>query len=492
MTERETGNILRLVELEDAYLPGIRAAVEDDIGRYLAELKRDPGLLNAGGWYPQANATLIQQGYEMFLRSYLGGMADAANPAKEMADAIAEPLQFEEAVAFAKSKITLSKPDYRKLSDQMRYRSWTVGRLSQIDAIDKVRGHYLAQLTGEASSLGTFIDSIKADEALMAAGFGNESPWYYETVYRTNIMTDYNAGRALAFTQNQPVAMEFIGIEDSRQTEACASRTGTVLPYTDPWWETNWPPLHYNCRSTVRPIYRDEAEELGLDVKALQKTGVPRKAAKSPPSGGFGKNPAMDNEFWAPTAAQQDRINSALIQEELNGVAGETVCADFKQPRQGWVVDHAPAKGGVRYPENLAKEAEFEPNLRMARILSDRGYFVELRKAEKLAGNRQFDAWVNATERWEFKSMTGKAVRTMSETIGDAARQAQRIMIEVASPEQLDQLERAINSRIPLIKQEGRVVSVLCISLRDQVAAITWKQLQDGKMVSALLTSLRD
>ena len=490
MIKKETDNILKLVRLEDDYLPRIRAAIKTDIEEFLVELKKEPGLLNTGEWYPKANATLIKQGYELFLRSYLEGMADASAPGKDMADGIPEPLQFDEAVAFAKAKISMTKSDYKALSDQMRYRSWTVGRLSQVDAIDKVRNHYLKQLTGDESSLVGFIDSIKADDALVAAGFGEESPWYYETVYRTNIMTDYNAGRAAAYTSNQPVAMEFIGIEDSRQTSICASRTGTILPYTDPWWESNWPPLHYNCRSTIRPIYKEEAEVIGLDVKGLQKTGVPKEAAKSQPSGGFGKNPIMDNEFWAPTAAQQGRINRALIQEELNGVAGETVCADFKEPREGWVVDDVPSKGGVRYPESLEKETEFQSNLRMARTLSDRGYFVELRKAEKLAGNRQFDAWINATERWEFKTISSKVVRQISKEIGLGSLQAQRIFLELTDVSQIPQVVKAVSSRVASVKEQGRTLSKLVVSFNESMAELGWKDMQEPKVVERILTTL--
>lgn len=490
MIKRETDNILKLVRLEDDYLPRIKASIRVDIEEFLVELKKEPGLLNTGEWVPKANATLIKQGYELFLRSYLEGMADASAPGKDMADGIPEPLQFDEAVAFAKAKISMTKSDYKTLSDQMRYRSWTVGRLSQVDAIDKVRNHYLKQLNGDESSLGGFIDSIKADDALVAAGFGEESPWYYETVYRTNIMTDYNAGRAAAYTSNQPVALEFIGIEDSRQTSICASRTGTILPYTDPWWESNWPPLHYNCRSTIRPIYKEEAEVIGLDVKGLQKTGVPKEAAKSQPSGGFGKNPITDNEFWAPTAAQQGRINRALIQEELNGVAGETVCADFKEPREGWVVDDVPSKGGVRYPESLAKETEFQSNLRMARTLSDRGYFVELRKAEKLAGNRQFDAWINATERWEFKTISSKVVRQISKEIGLGSLQAQRIFLELTDVSQIPQVVKAVSSRVASVKEQGRTLSKLVVSFNESMAELGWKDMQEPKVVERILTTL--
>lgn len=71
----------------------------------------------------------------------------------------------------------------------------------------------------------------------------------------------------------------------------------------------------------------------------------------------------------------------------------------------------------------------------MARTLAGQGRYVELRVPVKsLDWNRQFDAWINATERWEFKSMTGNAVRSIIEAIGEAARQAERIMIAIASP----------------------------------------------------------
>lgn len=487
----EAQNILRLVEVEDAYLPKIRTAVRKDVEDFLSELAKNESILRSGDWQPAANETLIQQTYELFMRSYLEGMADAGGAAKDMADAVPQPLQFDEAIAFAKSKLTLAKSDYKKLSDQMRYRAWTVGRLTQVDAIDKVRGHYLSQLEGESSSLGEFIKSIKADDALTAAGFGEESPWYYETVYRTNIMTDYNAGRAQAFTSNQPVALEFIGLEDSRQTSICAARSGVILPYTDPWWETNWPPLHYNCRSTIRSIYREEAEEIGLDVKALQSKGAP-DSARVQPSGGFGKNPIMDNEFWAPTTAQQGRINKALIQEELNGVAGETVCADFKVPREGWQIVET-GHGGLRYPAPLEKEKEFAKNLHVGKALAEKGYFVELRMPDKkLLFNRYADAYVNATELWEFKVLTSDAVNTMSKRIAEAATQAQRLCFELTSADQAEKLAKAIASRIPALKAKGRQIANFIILYKKHLVALSWSDLQDADTVMRALTTITD
>ena len=57
---------------------------------------------------------------------------------------------------------------------------------------------------------------------------------------------------------------QFVGIEDTRQTEVCRSYAGIIRPPSDPIWSTITPPNHFNCRSTVRPIFAgtDEARRL--------------------------------------------------------------------------------------------------------------------------------------------------------------------------------------------------------------------------------------
>ena len=96
------------------------------------------------------------------------------------------------------------------------------------------------------------------------AGWEKDGGWYWETVYRTNTMSAFNAGRAEAFEQYKPEFLEFIGIEDSRQTTQCAERSGVIKKRSDPFWKTNFPPLHYTCRSTVRPVYAEEAKAYGI------------------------------------------------------------------------------------------------------------------------------------------------------------------------------------------------------------------------------------
>ena len=100
-------------------------------------------------------------------------------------------------------------------------------------------------------------------------------------------MSAFNAGRAEAFDEYEPEYLEFIGIEDFRQTPVCAARSGIVKKRTDLFWKKNFPPLHYNCRSTVRPVYAEEAAAFG--IKESAEVSFPDAPAK-----GFGRNPAAE------------------------------------------------------------------------------------------------------------------------------------------------------------------------------------------------------
>ena len=130
--------------------------------------------------------------------------------------------------------------------------------------------------------------NLDKDELLKKAGWEKDGGWYWETVYRTNTMSAFNAGRAEAFEEYEPEYLKFIGIEDFRQTPVCAARSGIVKKRTDPFWKKNFPPLHFNCRSTVRPVYAEEAA--AFSIKENKNVSLQSKPAK-----GFGRNPAAEN-----------------------------------------------------------------------------------------------------------------------------------------------------------------------------------------------------
>lgn len=134
--------------------------------------------------------------------------------------------------------------------------------------------------------------------------------WYWENVYRTNVQTAYNAGRALAFDAVKPVALELVGVGDARQTEVCRRLTQPPVRrlYTDAFWKTHWPPFHFGCRTTVRAIY-DPAE---LEDEPL--TDVP---AGEEPAGGFGANPLSSGNWWRELKTMAARAKKYGVQGEI-------------------------------------------------------------------------------------------------------------------------------------------------------------------------------
>lgn len=439
---------------------------------------------------PEDSASASQGGYELFLAAFLHGMADAGSSDEYADEVIPEPLNFEEAIAFAQGRVSLSRKDYYSLSDRMRAKAWTVGRLSQLDAIERAKQHYLKQLEGSQASLTEFIESVKLDDMISASGWAEGSPWYYETVYRTNVMTDYNAGRAYQLTQNKPVAMEFIGIEDSRQTDICAKRTGIILPYTDPWWDANWPPLHFGCRSTVRAIYQEEAEVLGLDIPELAKESKPLVAdAGSSPGNGFGANPVADNQLWALTPAQQTRISAYMIQDELNGVIGQTICKDFSRKIEGYTNVEV-ARGGLRYPDGLTKQQEFAGNLASSRTLAEKmGMYVEMVNPRGLPYNKQIDAWGNGIHKWEFKRLSSNKIKTISRDLDDALHKAPYIMVTLNSRSQLRPLESAILNRARAAQEQGRGINMVVVEFEGSLLQLTWDLMKDPQKLRETLTA---
>jgi SPP1 gp7 family putative phage head morphogenesis protein len=262
--------------------------------------------------YGNPDPELVKETERLILFSYLVGM-DHATTALDLADAATEfeAVQFSEALAFMKARVPLTKLEWNQLEEQVRFRAFTVAALSEPDAIERVRRQAIAALE-QGRPMAEFWEAAKLEDA---AGIG-QSPWYWETVYRTNTQTAYNAGRAAEFTRNQPEYLEFVGIEDSRQTSICSERSGIILPATHPFWSSNWPPLHFNCRSTVRALYREEVEALREEDPDWQHSSEAELPGGTSATG-FGGNPIQSGSFWKMTPAMKERAEKYGIMPEI-------------------------------------------------------------------------------------------------------------------------------------------------------------------------------
>ncbi|MBP3450421.1 MAG: hypothetical protein J6K22_08175 [Spirochaetaceae bacterium] len=228
-----------------------------------------------------------------------------------------EELPFEEALEYMQKRLPMSAEEYYKLSDKARFRAFTVARLNDGDSLKKAKS-LLEKSIAEGGTLTEFLKKTDT-ELLGELGLaGKGGGWYWENVYRTNVQTAYNTGRAIGFENVKPLALELVGIGDSRQTELCRSLTQPPVrrPYGDEFWERYWPPLHFSCRTTVRAIY--DPAELEEEPITNIPDGIEKHRAK-----GFGTYPIDSDTWWDELPSMKRRAVAYGVQGEIEKVKGK-------------------------------------------------------------------------------------------------------------------------------------------------------------------------
>ena len=83
--------------------------------------------------------------------------------------------------------------------------------------------------------------------------------------------------------------MEYIGIDDVRQSEICEKLDGIVRRANDPFWNTYYPPNHYQCRSRVTSMTTEQFQERHGKITRIN------KSVKELELGDFDKSPLTTN-----------------------------------------------------------------------------------------------------------------------------------------------------------------------------------------------------
>lgn len=291
---------------------------------YIKDVIKNNDVMNSQKTLP-ADFVAMSAAAKLFTKSALMGMDGSVRhyEFEEIPDIEdIENLPFTEAVEYLKKRSVLSKVDYEKLSDKLRFRAFTASRIADGDLLKRINAE-LIENVDSGDGLKSFLNLTK-DELLDKVGMGANQGWYWETVYRTNVQTAYNVGRAMAFEQDKPLAYELIAIDDNRTTDICRpyATKRVVLASDDPFWKTHWPPFHFNCRTTVRAIY-DESE-LPEHFESVQDV---------PSAKGFGEYPLNTDSWWQELESQSARAKDYGIQEEIEEARKILIESNWKTGR---------------------------------------------------------------------------------------------------------------------------------------------------------------
>ena len=287
----------------------------------------------------------------------------------------AENLPFEEAVDFFKSKVTLPKSEWQELEQKLRFRAFTVARLAECDFIEEARLRILHALEeGETLQdiLADIKDIVKKDGSDFKAG-------YWETVFRTNIQSSYNAGRLMQYRHNMPPAWELLVIQDERTSDICKgvvtlAGNGRALKSEHPFWkEYGFPPYHFNCRTTFRAVYD---YEIG---KTTEVSDIPMQTIreKFKLQKGFGGNPIEKESWWKLTPSMIERADKYGITADIVAQARELdMQSYFPELLKGYESVYRSASGGY---VQMAVNSDHTPDeLAAANRLADLGYKIYL------------------------------------------------------------------------------------------------------------------
>lgn len=193
-----------------------------------------------------------------------------------------KPLPPEEAIQIFYMREIMTREQFDELLDKYARREAFFATNVTLDNIERVL--YPAAL--EALQSGTTLRDFQRE-----AGDFLMSRAHTETVFRTNIMNAYNSGHMDGMydplVEDLIPAVQFVAIIDGRTTEICRMLHGQVIMKYEAASADLIPPLHYNCRSTVIPVWVDEYK--GLTKGDIFDPGVIYADANAPlPMEGFG------------------------------------------------------------------------------------------------------------------------------------------------------------------------------------------------------------
>lgn len=130
---------------------------------------------------------------------------------------------------------------------------------------------------------------------------------YMQAEYNMAIASSQMAGKWARIQENKEVLplMQFDAVLDERTTLICQSLDGVIKPVDDPFWDTYYPPNHWNCRSDVRSladgtVTADEDIVYPDKMPDMFKTNLAKTGVLFPPGHPY----YIDNPAWVEKQAQ--------------------------------------------------------------------------------------------------------------------------------------------------------------------------------------------
>ncbi len=163
---------------------------------------------------------------------------------------------FAEAIRLFKERQVLERDKFEQLTAAAKRRAFTVARLARQELLVAAHAELSRQIESSPATgpkLGDFKKFVA--ERLETAGWTPANPSHVETIYRTNVVGAYSAGRHAEMTQPEVLQArpywQWFSVRDDRARATHRAAHGTLLPADHDFWQRAFPPAGYNCRCRV-------------------------------------------------------------------------------------------------------------------------------------------------------------------------------------------------------------------------------------------------
>lgn len=171
----------------------------------------------------------------------------------------------EEAVAYLEGLGTKITWNWREQWRSYQEKSFTVAKVASADLLQDM----LDELRRASKSGVAWNEWVRQmPEMLERRGWSPKkddgSTWRFDTIFRTNIQSAYQAGRYDRMQQSDVFEFwEYRAVGDKRTRPAHRELDGLILPKSHPFWSRVFPPNGYSCRCSVTALTAAQARRRG-------------------------------------------------------------------------------------------------------------------------------------------------------------------------------------------------------------------------------------
>lgn len=145
-----------------------------------------------------------------------------------------------------------------------------------------------AKAKAEGMNLGQSVKLV--NKTIRKAGTSINNPYHLETIYKTRINMEFNAGiwdaSQSLIADGKVWGFEYVTMGDNKVRPEHELLEGTKLPFNHPLWDVIWPPNGWNCRCSILQVFADEP---GARIKKPRTMPIIPEEFRFPPGTTFPK-----------------------------------------------------------------------------------------------------------------------------------------------------------------------------------------------------------